>query len=167
MSARALVIAVLTSAGAIGAIGCASRTVPSAPASLDATPAVARHDEAAAITRPLVVFIHAEWCVACRRVAPAVAWLREEYADRVSFVEFDVTDDRALAQSTADAKRLGLGSLFATNESVTGVTILGKNRTLVHQFRVENRPGPYRSAVDAALATFAPRPPPPPPSPSP
>ena len=116
-------------------------------------PAVAG-DDAITEERPIVVFVHAEWCASCRRAAPAVAWLRDEYAGRVSFLDLDVTDEDAASQSAMKASRLGLGPFFVANQGLTGVTILGKDRRPVRRFGAENRPAPYRSALEEALASF-------------
>ena len=52
------------------------------------------------------------------------------------------------------AARLGLGPFFKVNGGRTGVTILGKDFRAVRRFGAENRPAPYRSALDEALASF-------------
>lgn len=114
--------------------------------------------ESVAQDRPLVVVVRAEWCASCRHAAPAIAWLREEYGDRVSFLDLDVTDDDAITRSATKASRLGLGPFFEENRGRTGVTILGKGRLTVRRFGAENRPGPYRSAVEEALASFEAKP---------
>jgi thiol-disulfide isomerase/thioredoxin len=110
--------------------------------------------EANADHRPLVIVVHADWCAACRHAAPAVAWLREEYGARVTFIDLDVTDDAAVTQSATKASRLGLGPFFEENRGQPGVTVLGKNRTTVRRFGAEYRAAPYRSAVEQALASF-------------
>ncbi len=99
--------------------GCGAAAQPSA--SQPSVPPATR----VAIDRPVVVVVRAEWCVSCRHAAPAVAWLREQYGDRATFVDLDVTDDATSAQSAEKASRLGLGPFFADNRGLTGVTILG------------------------------------------
>lgn len=111
-------------------------------------------EEPAEEDRPLVVVIRAEWCAACHHAAPAVAWLREEYGDRADFVDLDVTDQDTSTQSATKASRLGLGRFFEANQGRPGVTILGRNRRTMGRFGAEYRAGPYRAAIEEALATF-------------
>ena len=119
------------------------------------TPAGSPSSAAAPVQdRPIVVVVHADWCAACLRVAPAVAWMREEYSHRVSFIDLDVTDEPAMARATREASRQGLGPFFDASGGQPGISILGKDRVLVRRFAVENRPGPYRAALEQALGTF-------------
>jgi thiol-disulfide isomerase/thioredoxin len=138
-AARSLVLAVSL------ALGCGSPSQPAPP------PAAAAK---VALDRPHVVVIHAEWCAACHRVAPVVAWLRTEYAGRVTFVDLDVTDDDAARRSASVAEPLGLGPFFAQWRATPGITILGRDGKTVHHFTVEGRPAPYRVALDEAFASF-------------
>jgi thiol-disulfide isomerase/thioredoxin len=108
--------------------------------------------------RPVIVIVHAEWCAACRHVAPVIAWLRSDYGARVTFVDLDVTDAETAARAAEVAERAGLGPFFAANKESPGITILGRDRKPVRHLTVEGRPGPYRVALDEAFATFTPRP---------
>jgi thiol-disulfide isomerase/thioredoxin len=145
--ARALAGGLLASVLVL-ALGCAGRQEP-APRAV--APAPLAQD------RPFVVVLHAEWCAACKRVAPVVAWLRTEYVDRVMVVELDITDQDAQQRSALVAEPLGLGPFFAQNKDTPGITILGRDRQTVHHFTVEGRPGPYRSALEEAFASFSAR----------
>ena len=107
--------------------------------------------------RPVVVVLHADWCAACKRVVPVIAWLRTEYADRVTFLELDVTDEDAQQRSALLAGPLGLGPFVAQNMGTPGITILGRDRKTIHHFTVESRPGPYRSAIEEAFTSFTER----------
>lgn len=152
---RPAALALLSLSAVVGACGAARSSTPassrgagdSAVSAVDASTTLPQD-------RPLVVVVHAEWCAACRRAAPAIAWLHQEYGDRVTFVDLDVTDDDALAQAAAKASRCGLGLFFKENRGLPGVTILGRDRKEVHHFAAEYRGGPYRSAVEAALLSF-------------
>lgn len=102
----------------------------------------------------MVVVIHAAWCAACKHVAPVVAWLHEEYAGRVTFVDLDVTDAAAERRSASVAAPLGLAPFFERSRQTPGITIFGRGQREVHHFTVEGRPGPYRTAMDEAFVTF-------------
>jgi thiol-disulfide isomerase/thioredoxin len=115
---------------------------------------IASSAAAAVVDRPLVVVVRAEWCAACHRAAPAVAWLREEYGDRVRFLELDVTDDEAVSHSKKKASGLGLAAFFEESCGQPGVIVLGKDGRTVHRFAAEYRGAPYQRAVEEALASF-------------
>lgn len=48
--------------------------------------------------RPVVVDFWAPWCVYCRRIAPAVEMLAEQYADEFVTVKINIDDEPAIAQ---------------------------------------------------------------------
>lgn len=83
-------------------------------------------------------------------------WLREEYGERVTFVELDVTNDATIAESATKASRVGLRAYFDQSHA-PGIAILGKDRRPVRRFASEFRGGPYQAAVEEALLSFAPR----------
>src|SRR4051812_37891003 len=99
----------------------------------------------------MVVIVHADWCASCQHTKPAVAWMREEYGDRVDFLSLDVTDDTSTADAAARASAAGLGPFFKESGGQTGITVLGRDRKVVRHFAVENRSGPYRIALEEAL----------------
>ena len=57
---------------------------------------VSNEMELAAIERPVLVKFSAEWCEPCRKLAPVVADLEQEFRSRCSFVHVDVDEAEAL-----------------------------------------------------------------------
>ena len=49
--------------------------------------------------RPVVVDFYADWCAPCRRVAPTIKSLADQYAGEVKFVKIDVDKAHGLAVS--------------------------------------------------------------------
>jgi thiol-disulfide isomerase/thioredoxin len=152
MIARALAVALI--AASVPAVGCAAATTASAPATL-ASKSPQALEGMLPSDRPVVIVVTATWCASCGATAPAIAWLREEYGDRVTFVDLDRSDDAATNRSAAEAERLGLGSFFEAGDGRTGVTILGHARKVIRRSMVERRPGPFRAAFDEAFASFS------------
>ena len=74
--------------------------------------------------KPVVIDIYASWCSACKNIAPTLSQLKQEYAEKVHFVVFDVTDKSAAQKSEAKAKELGLEKFFAANKSKTGTIVI-------------------------------------------
>lgn len=74
--------------------------------------------------KPVVIDIYASWCSACKNIAPTLSQLKQEYAQSVHFVVFDVTDKSATKKSQALAKELGLEDFFAANKSKTGTIVI-------------------------------------------
>jgi thiol-disulfide isomerase/thioredoxin len=150
--ARALAVALI--AASLPALGCAPATTASAPATV-ATMSPQPQEGVLPTDRPVVIVVTATWCASCRATAPAIAWLREEYGDRVTFVDLDLSDDAATSRSAAEADRLGVRWFFESNDARTGVTILGSARRIIRRSMVERRPGPFRQAFAEAFASFS------------
>ena len=110
-------------------------------------------------TKPTVILLHADWCGACKKLAPTFAELKQEYGDRLNFVELDVTNEATTAQATTEARKLGIGKFFAANQKKSSlVAVVGaKGRILFQTHYSTNRQGAferetYVRAFDAALA---------------
>ena len=48
--------------------------------------------------KPVVVDFWAPWCVYCRRIAPAVMMLADQYADEFETVKINIDDEPAIAE---------------------------------------------------------------------
>lgn len=104
--------------------------------------------------KPVVIDIHASWCPACRNIAPTLSQLRQQYGDRVHFVKLDVSDRAQSNQSEQKAKRLGLGSFFASHKSRTGTVVIvdpATGRILAQHSNNANK-DTYTRVLNAALA---------------
>ncbi len=109
-------------------------------------------DEAQVHSKPLVVQVHADWCGTCKLLEPTWARIRNELGERARIVDLDVSNKAAVAQSRAEAKRLGIGDFFRKYGGRTGtIAVLdGRTREPVRVFRGERDFSKYAEAVAAA-----------------
>ena len=99
--------------------------------------------------KPTVVLLHADWCGACKKLAPTMAELKEQYSDRLNFVELDVTNEETTAQAAAKARELGIGKFFEANKKKSSlVALVGKGgKVLFHAHYSTNRQGAFDRAT--------------------
>ncbi len=109
--------------------------------------------------KPTVVLLHADWCGACKKLAPTLADLKQQYSDRLNFVELDVTNEETTAQAAKTARQLGIGNFFEANKKKSSlVAIVGKGGKLLFQTHYSTNPKgsfdreTYVRAFDEALA---------------
>ncbi len=57
----------------------------------------AQFDQAVAGDKPVLVDFWAPWCVYCRRIAPAMDKIAQQYADRITVAQVNVDDAPQLA----------------------------------------------------------------------
>lgn len=110
-------------------------------------------------TKPTVVLLHADWCGACKKLAPTMVELKQQYGDRLNFVDLDVTNEETTAQASEKAGQLGIGKFFEANKKKSSlVAVVGKGGKLLFQTHyTTNRQGSferetYVRAFDRALA---------------
>jgi len=109
--------------------------------------------------KPTVVILHADWCGACKKLEPTIAELKQQYGERLNFVELDVTNEETTAQAAKTARRLGIGSFFEMNKKKSSlVAVVGKKGKVLFQTHYStNREGSferetYVRAFDMAIA---------------
>ncbi|MDQ3649040.1 MAG: thioredoxin domain-containing protein [Acidobacteriota bacterium] len=109
--------------------------------------------------KPTVVLLHADWCGACKKLKPTIAELKQQYGERLNFVELDVTNEETTAQAAKTAQKLGIGNFFETNKKKSSlVAVVGKNGKVLFQTHYStNREGSferetYVRAFDEAIA---------------
>lgn len=104
--------------------------------------------------KPVVVDIYASWCPACKNIAPTVSQLKQQYAGKVHFVVFDVSDRSSTAKAEALAKELGLSQFLADNKNQTGsLTIVNPSSgKILAQHRNNANKSAYTRVLDAALS---------------
>ncbi|MDJ0853111.1 MAG: thioredoxin domain-containing protein [Myxococcota bacterium] len=126
------------------------------PASADAAFAEAAGRD----LRPLLVKIHADWCVACLQLDTTWTKLERAVGDEARLVVFDVTSRRTLAEASAEAERLGLADYFASHRSQTGSVGLvdGVTRQPLQVWMAEPDPSVYVLALSALPAPRQPEP---------
>ncbi len=109
--------------------------------------------------KPTVVLLHADWCGACKKLAPTFSDLKQQYSDRLNFVELDVTNEETTAQAAKTAQQLGIGKFFETNKKKSSlVAVVGKGGKVLFQTHYSTNPQgsfereTYVRAFDAAIA---------------
>lgn len=138
--------------GAIAALVAVLLTVNGAPR----VPALSTA-EAQAPGAPYVVKLHARWCSLCMATKGVWVTIAETYAGRVRFAVFDFTNEETTRASEAEARRIGLGSVFDEYAGATGTILVlnGASREVIGDLHGERDFEPYRAAIDKAL--LAPR----------
>lgn len=103
--------------------------------------------------KPVVVNVHADWCPACKTVAPVLSKLQQQYRGKANFVSFDVTDRGSTQSAQNQAKQLGLNSFFQSNKSQTGLVAIVDPATgqVLQQFRGNGNLKDYQTALQQAI----------------
>jgi thiol-disulfide isomerase/thioredoxin len=103
--------------------------------------------------KPAVVRIHADWCPACRATQSTIDQLKAAYANKINFVQFDMTNAGTAAASEAEAQRLGLGKFFnATKTATSTVAVIDPRNGRVYQtFYNDGQLADYQKVIDAAI----------------
>ncbi|MEM7401078.1 MAG: thioredoxin domain-containing protein [Pseudomonadota bacterium] len=73
------------------------------------------------------VTMHADWCGACKALAPKISQARETAKldeKEVLFVKFDLTNDKTKHQAGMMAAALGITELYMSNAGKTGFLLL-------------------------------------------
>ena len=103
--------------------------------------------------RPVVARIHADWCIACKATQATIDDLKQAYAGKIYFVEFDVTNAKIAAAAQQEADRLGLAKFFDASKAATSTVavIEPKDGQVVAAFYNDNSLADYRGAIQTAL----------------
>ena len=103
--------------------------------------------------KPVVVRIHADWCPACKATQSTIDHLRQAYAGKINFVQFDVTNAKTAAASKALAQKLGLEKFYDASKAATSTiaVIDPQNGKVYATFYNDSRNDEYHRAIDAAL----------------
>ena len=103
--------------------------------------------------KPVVVRIHADWCSACKATQSTIDALKQAYAGRINFVQFDVTNAKTAAASQARAEKLGLMKFYNASKTATStVAVIDPGNGKVYAtFYNDGAIGDYDAAVDVAL----------------
>ncbi len=104
--------------------------------------------------KPVLVDVFAEWCSACKNIAPTLAELEQDYQGQVHFVVLDMTNNATVAEAEAKAEQLGLSQFLAETEAQTGtLTIIDPaTGTILEQHRNNPDKSAYTTVLDSALA---------------
>ncbi len=104
--------------------------------------------------KPVLVDVFAEWCSACKNIAPTLAKLEQDYQGQVHFVVLDMTNNATVAEAEAKAEQLGLSQFLAETKDQTGtLTIIDPaTGTILEQHRNNPDKSAYTTVLDSALA---------------
>ncbi|GJD21305.1 hypothetical protein sll0685 [Rivularia sp. IAM M-261] len=103
--------------------------------------------------KPVIVKIHADWCSACRTIAPIIQEMQQQYNGRANFVVFDITNQSTIKASVARATELGLDGFFTANRTrnATVAFINPENGQVLEQFTKNTNRAEYTRAVNSAI----------------
>jgi thiol-disulfide isomerase/thioredoxin len=103
--------------------------------------------------KPVVARIHADWCPACKATQSTIDQLKQAYAGKINFVQFDVTNAQTAAVSQALAQKLGLEKFYDASKAATSTVAVidPQNGKVYAMFYNDSRIGDYESAIDVAL----------------
>lgn len=121
-------------------------------------PALAGHHEKSEMKdeKPMVVKIHADWCGTCTKLETTFEELEKRIGGEARIVVLDVTDKDAVAESAAEADRLGIRDFFDSYKSKTGtVGVIDANGKTVSVMKGEMDASKYVAAVEKAKAEGA------------
>ncbi len=135
---------------------CAAKADPVATkqAEQSATSGAAGKLAASLQGKPVIVDIFAEWCPACKNIAPTLTDLKKTYGDKVTFVVLDVSDAAKVKASEAKAKELGLSDFFTKHKAQTGHVGIIDPATGKSLGSYDNEPNKtaYSTVLDQAIA---------------
>ncbi len=101
---------------------------------------------------PVVVFIESRECPVCAKVRPIIKQLSEKYEPRVHFVNLDVTDDRAKAESKQLARTLHVAAFFNMySDTFPCVGVFDSKNKPVHELCGVNGKEKYESYIKRTL----------------
>ena len=108
--------------------------------------------------KPVVVRIHADWCPACKATQSTIDHLRQAYAGKINFVQFDVTNAKTAAASKALAQKLGLEKFYDATKAATSTIALidPKDGNVYATFYNDSATGDYEKAINIALKAESP-----------
>lgn len=103
--------------------------------------------------KPVVVRVHADWCPACKATQSTIDAVKQDYAGKINFVQFDVTNAKTAAASQAQAQKLGLEKFYDASKAATSTVAVidPKDGRVYATFYNDSAAGDYASAIDAAL----------------
>ncbi len=101
---------------------------------------------------PVVVFIESRECPVCARVRPIIKQLSDKYEPRVHFVNLDVTDDKAKAESKQVARALHVAPFFNMySDTFPCVGVFDSKNKSVHELCGFNGKEKYESYIQRTL----------------
>ena len=103
--------------------------------------------------KPVVVRVHADWCPACKATQATIDDLKQSYAGKINFVQFDETNAKTAAASQAEAQKLGLEKFYDAAKTATSTVavIEPMDGKVYATFYNDSTLGDYKMAIDDAL----------------
>jgi thiol-disulfide isomerase/thioredoxin len=103
--------------------------------------------------KPVVVRIHADWCPACKATQSTIDHLKQAYAGKINFIQFNVTNAKTAAASQQEAQKLGLEKFYeATKAATSTVAVIDPKEGKVYATLYnDDTVGDYELAINAVL----------------
>ena len=105
--------------------------------------------------KPVLVRIHADWCSACKATQATLDAVKQDFAGRINFVEFDVTNAKTAAASLDEAQKLGLAKFYDAAKSATSTVAVidPKDGRVYATLYNDGNAEDYKTALNTALST--------------
>lgn len=101
--------------------------------------------------KPIVAIIKADWCGYCKAVDPIVSGLMKDYAEKLNFVVFDVTNEQTTAEAMKKAESLGLADFFNANKKKTSTVAVLVDKEVTYKTSNNRNRDDYVKAFDEAI----------------
>ncbi len=104
--------------------------------------------------KPALVDIYASWCGGCQGIKPTLSSLKKQYAGKVNFIVFDVSNKATTKAAEMKAQRLGLSSFFTENKSKTATVAIINPATgqILKLYQGNSEIKDYKAVLDPAIA---------------
>lgn len=103
--------------------------------------------------QPMAVLIAADWCGNCKLLEPKLQEASRDFEDKIQFVSFDVTDEKAWFKSKQEAYVLGVPKLLNGKLAVGWVALFDRNGNQVGKLMQDMSVQDMHKALQALATT--------------
>lgn len=104
------------------------------------------------LSKPYAILVYADWCFNCKQIVPRLDKLIPQYAQRIEFERFDMTNEDRKTRSRQRAKDLNVGPIYFANKGTGVVLLINRQREKVGELRYTLSDVQIKTALDALAA---------------
>jgi thiol-disulfide isomerase/thioredoxin len=104
------------------------------------------------LSKPYAILVYADWCYNCKQILPRLDKLMPQYAQRIEFERFDMTNEDRKTRSRQRAKDLNVGPIYFANKGTGVVLLVNRQREKVGELRYTLSDEQMKTALDALAA---------------